>query len=97
MLCGITAFLISHFATDGSALALALLTAAAIILDFGVTTNLVVGQRAIYAIQPEHRSRLNGLFAGDFLRRRRARLGRRRLGVRDRRLDAGRLDRPLLP
>lgn len=66
MLCGIIAFLISHFATDGSALALTLLTAAAIILDFGVTTNLVVGQRAIYAISPEHRSRLNGLFMATF-------------------------------
>ncbi|MDM9621041.1 MFS transporter [Rhizobium sp. S96] len=66
MLLGMTAFLIGHFAADGSMAALLLLTAAAILLDFGVTTNLVVGQRAIYAISPEHRSRLNGLFMATF-------------------------------
>ncbi|CDM58309.1 MULTISPECIES: MFS transporter [Rhizobium] len=66
MLLGMSAFLISHFATDGSPTALLLLTAAAILLDFGVTTNLVCGQRAIYAISAEHRSRLNGLYMATF-------------------------------
>jgi predicted MFS family arabinose efflux permease len=66
MLLGMAAFLIGHFAADGSMLALLLLTAAAILLDFGVTTNLVVGQRAIYAISAEHRSRLNGLYMATF-------------------------------
>lgn len=66
MLLGMAAFLISHFAGDGSLGALLLLTAAAILLDFGVTTNLVCGQRAIYALNPEHRSRLNGLFMATF-------------------------------
>lgn len=66
MLLGMSAFLISHFATDGSLTALLLLTAAAILLDFGVTTNLVCGQRAIYAISAEHRSRLNGLYMATF-------------------------------
>ncbi len=66
MLLGMSAFLIGHFATDGSTLAIALLTAAAILLDFGVTTNLVCGQRAIYAISADHRSRLNGLYMATF-------------------------------
>ncbi|WP_431322585.1 MFS transporter [Rhizobium sp. YTU87027] len=66
MLLGMSAFLISQFATDGSLTALSLLTVAAILLDFGVTTNLVCGQRAIYAISAEHRSRLNGLYMATF-------------------------------
>lgn len=66
MLLGMAAFLIGHFAADGSLTALLLLTAAAILLDFGVTTNLVVGQRTIYALSAEHRSRLNGLYMATF-------------------------------
>lgn len=66
MLLGMSAFLISQFATDGSLTALLLLTAAAILLDFGVTTNLVCGQRAVYAISAEHRGRLNGLYMATF-------------------------------
>ena len=66
MLLGMAAFLIGHFAADGSLTALLLLTAAAILLDFGVTTNLVCGQRAIYALSAEHRSRLNGLYMATF-------------------------------
>ncbi|MBY5567932.1 MFS transporter [Rhizobium leguminosarum] len=66
MLLGMASFLISHFASDGSLAALILLTVAAIMLDFGVTTNLVCGQRAIYGLNPEHRSRLNGLFMATF-------------------------------
>ena len=41
---------------------MALLTFAAILLDFGVTTNLVLGQRAIFLLGAEYRSRLNGLY-----------------------------------
>jgi predicted MFS family arabinose efflux permease len=66
MLFAMASFLISHFATDGSTLAIGLLTAAAILLDFGATTNLVCSQRAIFAISAEHRSRLNGLFMAIF-------------------------------
>ncbi|KRB61608.1 MFS transporter [Rhizobium sp. Root708] len=66
MVLGMASFLIGHFAADGSVTALVLLTLAAILLDFGVTTNLVVGQRTIYAISAEHRSRLNGLFMATF-------------------------------
>lgn len=60
------AFLVTHIAPEGSTLALALLTAAAILLDFGVTMTLVIGQRAIYGIGAELRSRLNGIFMATF-------------------------------
>ncbi len=44
----------------------AALAAAGVVLDFGVTTNLVVGQRAIFALGAEVRSRLNGLYMATF-------------------------------
>ena len=44
----------------------ALLTASAVLLDFGVQTNQVVGQRAIYALPGHARSRLNGIYIGVF-------------------------------
>lgn len=59
-------FLISLIAQDGSMLALALLTVGAIVLDFGVTANLITGQRAIFALGAEYRSRLNGLYMASF-------------------------------
>ncbi len=60
------AYLITHIAPDGSGLALAVFTGAAILLDFGVTMTLVTGQRAIYSLAPDLRSRLNGLFMASF-------------------------------
>jgi hypothetical protein len=45
---------------------LPLLVAAAILLDVGVTVNLVLSQRAIYALHPALRSRLNGVFMALF-------------------------------
>lgn len=62
----IAAFAITHMAGQGSTLKLALLVVAGIVLDFGVTTNLVVGQRAIYTLGDQVRSRLNGLFMATF-------------------------------
>ena len=62
----IAAFLITHIGGYGSTLALGLLVAAAILLDFGVTTSMVVGQRAIYGLGAEQRSRLNGIFMATF-------------------------------
>jgi predicted MFS family arabinose efflux permease len=59
-------FLISLVAQVGSTLSLALLTIAAIVLDFGVTANLITGQRAIFALGAEYRSRLNGLYMASF-------------------------------
>ncbi len=60
------AFVITHLAPAGSALALGLLVAAAILLDMGVSANLVLGQRSIYALGAELRSRLNGLYMATF-------------------------------
>lgn len=60
------AFVITHLAPAGSTWALGLLVAAAILLDMGVSANLVLGQRAIYALGPELRSRLNGLYMATF-------------------------------
>jgi predicted MFS family arabinose efflux permease len=44
----------------------ALLVAAAVLLDLGVWSSQVLGQRAIYALAPGARSRLNGLFISIF-------------------------------
>jgi predicted MFS family arabinose efflux permease len=60
------AYLVSHIAPEGSTAALVLLTAAAILLDFGVTMTLVIGQRAIFGLGADLRSRLNGLFMATF-------------------------------
>jgi predicted MFS family arabinose efflux permease len=45
---------------------LLLLGVAAVLLDFGVAMTLVIGQRAIYSLGAELRSRLNGLFMATF-------------------------------
>ena len=61
-----TGFLMTHIATPGSKLGLSLLVVAGIVVDSGVTTNLVVGQRAIFSLGAEVRSRLNGLYMAIF-------------------------------
>jgi predicted MFS family arabinose efflux permease len=66
MILAIVALLIAHASGGGSTLALATLTLSGILLDFGVQTNLVLGQRAIFSLSPEHRSRLNGLYMATF-------------------------------
>lgn len=66
MLCVLASFAITHIAEDGSTLGLGLLTFAAILLDFGVTTTLVTGQRAIFGLGAHLRSRLNGLYMATF-------------------------------
>ena len=52
----------SIFVPQGSIVALALLVAAAIAIDFGVQANLVLGFRAIFSLGPETRGRLNGVY-----------------------------------
>ncbi len=66
ILSAAAAYLITHLATEGSTLALGLMTAAAILLDFGVTMTLVISQRAIFGLGADLRSRLNGLFMATF-------------------------------
>jgi len=59
-------FLLSDLARGHSALSLGMVIASAIPLDFAVSANLVLGQRAIYSLGAEERSRLNGLFMATF-------------------------------
>jgi predicted MFS family arabinose efflux permease len=63
---GAASFLASRIGVEGSLLSLLSLTVAAIVLDFAVSTNLVIGQRAIFSLSAEHRSRLNGLYMAIF-------------------------------
>jgi predicted MFS family arabinose efflux permease len=66
MILAALAFLVSMLIHDGGPLSLGLLIGAAIVLDFAVSANLVLGQRAIYALSVEQRGRLNGLFMATF-------------------------------
>ncbi|WP_343584027.1 MFS transporter [Herbaspirillum sp.] len=66
LLCGSLSFLLPLLAPGGGDVALGLLLLAAILLDFAVSANLVLSQRAIYALGGEIRSRLNGLFMATF-------------------------------
>jgi hypothetical protein len=53
ILCVAVAILITHFAAAGSSLGIPLLVAAAILLDFGMTANLTLGQHAIFVLGAE--------------------------------------------
>jgi predicted MFS family arabinose efflux permease len=59
-------FPMTFLGETGSNLALGLVVAAAILVDFGVTMNLVVNQRVIFSQPPEIRGRLNGLYMAIF-------------------------------
>jgi predicted MFS family arabinose efflux permease len=54
--------LLSHFISEGQWLSLVILAIAANLLDAGVSAHLVLGQRAIFMIDPSNQSRLNGLY-----------------------------------
>ena len=60
------ALLLSLLGPSGSGRGLLVLAAAAILLDFGVAANGVLGQRAIYALDAAARGRLNGLYMATF-------------------------------
>lgn len=47
-------------------MSLGLLVVAAIVLDFGVTASMTLGQRAIFTLGAAHRGRLNGLYMATF-------------------------------
>lgn len=66
MLLAILSFGITLVLPLGSTISLVALVAAAILLDFGVSGNVVLGQRAIYGLSAELRSRLNGLYMATF-------------------------------
>lgn len=58
-----TAMVLTLFARSGT---VATVVVAAVLLDAAVSANLVFGQRAIYALAPEHGSRVNALFIAAF-------------------------------
>ncbi|MBS0520289.1 MAG: MFS transporter [Proteobacteria bacterium] len=60
------AFALTRLAEPGSTLALALLVAGALLLDFGVQANVVLGSRALFMLGAEARGRLNGLYIAIF-------------------------------
>jgi predicted MFS family arabinose efflux permease len=60
------AFLVAQVAEVGTDLGVTLLAATAILLDFGMTMNLTLGQRAIFVLGAEYRSRFNGLYMAAF-------------------------------
>lgn len=62
MLASSTSFLLSHFLPAGSPGSLAALVVSAILLDAGITANLVLGQRAIFSLEPQYHGRLNGVY-----------------------------------
>ena len=49
-----------------SPIGIAVLVVSSLLLDAGVSANLVLGQRALFSLSPEIRSRLNGLFMAIF-------------------------------
>jgi predicted MFS family arabinose efflux permease len=66
MLLAAGAFLISDLAKDSSNLSLGIVVAVAIMIDFATSANLVFGQRAIFLLGADLRSRLNGLYLATF-------------------------------
>ncbi|NQX61761.1 MFS transporter [Paenibacillus qinlingensis] len=62
----IISMLIPLMIRTGSITGIVILVVSAILLDAGVSANLVLGQRALFSLSPEIRSRLNGLFMAIF-------------------------------
>jgi predicted MFS family arabinose efflux permease len=62
LLLGVIGYALPLISTQSHMVSLAILVAASIILDMAVAANLVLGQRAIFALAADIRSRLNGLY-----------------------------------
>lgn len=62
MTAAIVSFAMTHLFPLGSNASIGCLVIAAILLDAGITANLVLGQRAIFSLPAKYRSRLNGLY-----------------------------------
>ncbi|MCP1123328.1 MFS transporter [Bacillus sp. AFS018417] len=62
----IVSLLLPLMIQSSSPVGIAVLVVAAILLDMGVSANLVLSQRLIFSLEPEIRSRLNGLFMAIF-------------------------------
>lgn len=66
MLGVIASFLIAIFVAPATDYTVYVLTGAAIALDFCVTTNLVLGQRSLFLLPAQIRSRINGIYMATF-------------------------------
>ena len=55
-------YIIGHTFSPGSTYAVIALVLAAVFLDAGITANLVLGQRSIFSIAEDSRSRVNGIY-----------------------------------
>ncbi|WP_330647241.1 MFS transporter (plasmid) [Thioclava litoralis] len=66
LLAGMAAFVLCLAVPHNRIVALAGLVTAALILDFAVTTNLVLGQREIFLLDAGIRARLNGIYMASF-------------------------------
>ena len=62
----IVSMLLPLLSRTGSNTGIAILVVSAILLDAGVSSNLVLGQRTLFSLSPEIRNRLNGLFMAIF-------------------------------
>lgn len=63
---GVAGFALPLLAPGSGMIGLGLLAVASILLDMGVAGSLVLGQRAIFNLAPEVRSRLNGIYIAMF-------------------------------
>jgi predicted MFS family arabinose efflux permease len=66
LLLGVLAFSLPLLVHSSRLVDLGVLVLTSIVLDMGVSASLVTGQRAIFALAPEIRSRLNGLYMALF-------------------------------
>jgi predicted MFS family arabinose efflux permease len=62
LILGIVGFALPLYQPESRVLSLGILVVASIVLDMAVAANLVLGQRAIFTLGAEVRSRLNGIY-----------------------------------
>jgi predicted MFS family arabinose efflux permease len=62
LILGIIGFALPLYQPESRVLAIGILVVASIVLDMAVAANLVLGQRAIFSLGAEVRSRLNGIY-----------------------------------
>jgi len=66
LLTVVISLLLPLIVQTSSPIGIAVLVVSSLLLDAGVSANLVLGQRALFSLSPEIRSRLNGLFMAIF-------------------------------
>jgi predicted MFS family arabinose efflux permease len=66
MLLAVASLLLAHIELDSARQQVLLLMVVAILLDFGVSANLVLGQRVIFSAGAAQRGRYNAIYMGTF-------------------------------